>query len=396
MGEAVTHGRREIRGYEAVRAAAKDFETYSSDLQGDRDVRDYRQLPLEADPPRHTLFRGALQPMFMGAAIEPYVPQFEVLARRLIDAITAKGGGEIASELALPYVMGCLTIIYNRPQDFDEWVSWGPDVWQAEAYAKGEITAETHRAQRERDFSIPSQRSGAILQAYLERVFTEAEQNPRTDPESRDVWDTISQLEIDGQRVTRDEMYGIANVLLAGGRDTVIKLITGIVWHLIDSPEDREFLAATPEAYNRAIAELVRYLSPLPKIERIRREDTPSPGEEPNPDDYVLLSFVSANHDRRIWPDADQLDIHRDRKPHLGFGFGRHSCMGMNIAEHESKTFLRVLLENWPDWRFDGDPQIIWADEGDGDEHITVIDKFQAINVTLAPDVSPTDSEPGA
>ena len=87
--------RKEIRGYDAVRNAAKDFETYSSDLLGDRDVRTYRQLPLEADPPRHTSFRSAVQPLFLSAAIEPKVGQFEALARKLISELTARGGGEI-------------------------------------------------------------------------------------------------------------------------------------------------------------------------------------------------------------------------------------------------------------------------------------------------------------
>ena len=73
--------RREIVGYQAVREAAKDFVKYSSDLLGDRDVRTYRQLPLEADPPRHTMFREAVQPLFLSAAIEPKRPQFRGLAK---------------------------------------------------------------------------------------------------------------------------------------------------------------------------------------------------------------------------------------------------------------------------------------------------------------------------
>lgn len=383
MTQEATAGRTEILGHAAVRAAAKDFETYSSDLQGDRDVRSYRQLPLEADPPRHTLFREALQPMFMGAAIEPYVPQFQELARRLIGGITAKGGGEIASELALPYVMGCLTIIYHRPQDFHEWASWGPDVWTADAYAKGELTPESHRALRERDFSAASQRSGATLQAYLERVFAEAEQVEK-DPAEFDVWDRIARLEVGGQPVTRDEMYGIANVLLAGGRDTVIKLVTGIVWHLINRPDDRTYLAENPDAFSRAFAELVRYLSPLPKMERIRRDPVSGVPAEPTEADYVVLSYVSGNHDRSVWPDADQLDIHRPRKPHLAFGFGRHSCMGMNIAEHEARTFLNVLASEWPGWEFDGEPKIDWATEQGVDGPFQVIDRFDEVRVKVA------------
>ncbi len=359
--------RKEIRGYDAVRNAAKDFDTYSSDLLGDRDVRSYRQLPLEADPPRHTSFRSAVQPLFLSAAIEPKVPQFEALAKKLICELNAKGSGEIASEISLPFVIGCLTIIYNRPQDYDEWLSWGPDVWTAESHSTG---------------AVEHVRDGKTLQAYLDRVFDAAQANLVTDAGKQDVWDVVSQLQVDGGPITRDEMQGIANVLLAGGRDTVIKLLTGLTWHLVGNEADREFLKSNQDWFNRTIAEMVRFLSPLPKMERVLEADRTVNDADRDPSKYVLLSFVSANHDKSIWPDADRFDMHRERKPHLAFGFGRHSCMGMNITEHEAGAFLRVLLNDWPNWKFDGDPEIEWAtaQAADGSE-IKFIDRFKSLRV---------------
>ena len=357
--------RQEIRGYHEVRAAAKDFETYSSDLLGDRDVRTYRQLPLEADPPRHTQFRSAVQPLFMGDAISIHRPAFEAHARQLIARLQATGGGDIASEFALPYVIGCLTIIYNRPQDYAEWLSWGPDVWTAESHQKGEVTSLSESVLRDRNFELESERSGRILQEYLDRVFDAAEANPVTNPDDQDVWDFVSQIRIDNGPISRAEMQGIANVLLAGGRDTVIKLVTGLIWHLIGTPNDREFLVANQDWFNRTIAEMVRYLSPLPKMERAPREQASLPDDQRDTDKYVLLSFVSANHDKSIWPDSEVLNIHRERVPHLAFGFGRHSCMGMNITEHEVGALLSVLVNEWPDWQFAEDPQIVWATDKD-------------------------------
>lgn len=179
-------------------------------------------------------------------------------------------------------------------------------------------------------------------------------------------------------------MQGIANVLLAGGRDTVIKLISGLIWHLIRKPEDREFLAANTDWFNRTIAEMVRYLSPLPKMERVLAEDAVLPDSERDPSKYVLLNFVSANHDRDIWPDADVINIHREKKPHLAFGLGRHSCMGMNITEHEVGSLLSVLLADWPNWQFDGTPDIEWAEDQDKNgDPITYIDKFKSLRVKL-------------
>jgi cytochrome P450 len=373
---------REIRGFDAVRAAARDYETYSSDLLGDRDVRTYRQLPLEADPPRHTQFRDAIQPLFSNVVMKSKAPQFEALAQRLIDEISAKGSGEINRDLALPYVIGCLTIIYNRPQDFDEWLSWGPDVWTAEAYAQGQVSAESLKAHRERDFNIPSQRSGAVMNEYLERVFDAAEAKVNTDPETKDLWDDITQLQVDGRPITREEMQGIANVMLAGGRDTVIKLITGLTWHLLVNPADREFLRTNSDAFSKTIAEMVRYLTPLPKMERVLAEDRATPDADRDTSKYVLLSFVSANFDRSIWPDADVLNIHRDRRPNLAFGFGRHTCMGMYMTETEAQAFLSVIVNNWPDWKLAEEPDIEWVVDGEGDEAIQIIDHFNSLKVT--------------
>ena len=374
--------RREIRGYLEVREAAKDFQTYSSDLLGDRDVRTYRQLPLEADPPRHTQFRSAVQPLFMSDAIAVHRGAFAEHARKLIAEIKSKGEADIASEFALPYVIGCLSIIYNRPQDYEEWLSWGPDVWTAESHQKGQTTKAGEEVLRDRNFDLPSERDGRILQAYLDRVFDHAESNLVLDASKQDVWDFVAQIEIDGQRINRQEMQGIANVLLAGGRDTVIKLVTGLIWHLIRQPKDLEFLAANQEWFNRTIAEMVRYLSPLPKMERATAEQIGLPDDQRDPSKYVLLNFVSANHDREIWPDSDVVDIYRDRKPHLAFGFGRHSCMGMNITEHEVGALLGVLVNEWPGWSFAAEPEISWATDFDklGNE-IRYINRFEELRV---------------
>ena len=354
------HENPEIRGFDAVRSALKDFETYSSDLQGDRDVRDYKQLPLEVDPPRHTLFRDATQPYFHSDYLASLVPQFRELATELLGGLRAGGQFEVGRDLALPYVIGCLTIVYKRPQDFAEWLSWGPDVWTAGAYAKAPVDGTIH---------IEGPRSGAELQAYLDRVFDAAVANPVpvNGTDGGDIWDFVSQLVVGGQPVTRAEMQGIANVLLAGGRDTVIKLITGLLWHLIVSPQDREYLVANASARPAAIAEMVRFLTPLPKMERIRTTDGQA----------VNVSFLSANYDAAAFDRPDVVDIHRGRTPHLGFGLGRHSCMGRNVTEHEVGALLDVMLEAWGGWQLVGEPELHWVMDGE----IRYLSKFLRVDV---------------
>jgi cytochrome P450 len=378
--DAATVSKPEVLGYQAVRSAARDYRKYSSDLLGDADIRSYRHLPLEADPPWHTELRGAIQPWFTAGHVAPLTGEFRALARRLIDDLTKRGQGEIGSDLALPYVMGCLGLLYKRPQDVAEWVSWGPNVWLAEAHLKGEeITEDTRRAHRERNYTLKTQRSAKTLDDYVIRVLDEAERKPNTDPDTQDIWDYLTHVTAGGRRLTREELLGIGSVILAGGRDTVVKLITGLVWHLVRSPEDRGYLCTHSEAQRPAIDELARFLSPLAALERLEIDD---PDDPDSPRRRVLLSFVSANFDRTVWPDADRVDLHRARKPSLAFGFGRHSCLGLALTQHESLAFLETLLNDWPGWEFDGEPRMGWQTVGEPPNQCEIIDEFQAVRIT--------------
>lgn len=313
----------EIVGFTNVRNAARDTTNFSSDLQGDRDVRIYRQLPLEVDPPRHHLYRTALTPIFVKPTIEKMVPEFEKISDRLIRHFKSKGGGDVVSELALPMVAHCLGVIYKRPQDVEEWLSWGPSVWMP----------------------TPSGRTGVHLDDYLKRVFDQAETHP-----SSDVWSFVSKIEIEGKRISRTEMYGIANVLLAGGRDTVVKLLTGAIWHLSTSVADQEFLRNNPGKFSDAIHEFLRYFTPLPSMERVPKEIHDLPEEDRDPANFVRISFVSANHDSIAFENPGFINIHRERNPHLAFGFGPHTCIGNHVAEIEAKVFLSTFLREVSAW----------------------------------------------
>ena len=313
----------EVVGHANVRSAARDTEKYSSDLQGDRDVRTYRQIPLEVDPPRHHLFRTALSPLFVKPRIEKMIPEFEAIANELISAFANKGGGEFVSEVALPMVGQCLGVIYNRPQDVSEWLSWGADVW----------------------ISTPTGRSGEHLDRYLKAVFDEAENS-----DEENAWTFIARLELEGGPISRTEMYGIANVLLAGGRDTVVKLMSGMIWHLATATEDREFLKTNPDKLGKAIHEVLRFLSPLPRMERIPAAVLALPEELRDPNDYDHLSFVSGNFDETVFSEPDKIDIHRERNPHLAFGFGPHTCIGNHVAEVETAALVSTFLREVKIW----------------------------------------------
>jgi cytochrome P450 len=333
---------KNVVGYTQVREAGRDYQTFSSALQGDRDVRDYRQLPLEADPPEHTDYRHAIQPLFLRPRLESHAPAFRQLAETLLTDVNGEEPLDVYFELALPYVVGCLGVIYNRPQDVGRWQSWGHDVW----------TAESHS------------RSGSTLHAYLEEVWAEKS----TD----DVWAYIKSSNPLGARLTKEEFFGYSSVLLAGGRDTVIKLITGIVWHLLNNRQDLVAVQQDSELERNLISELLRFLSPLPAIERLK----PNEFDMENPV-YYRLHFASANHDPEVWASPFEIDIRRGRQPHLAFGYGPHTCIGMNLAEYEAKAFCRAFVEvatqfSLVDWEVE-------LSEVDGYKYVSNLNKVKIV-----------------
>jgi cytochrome P450 len=217
---------------------------------------------------------------------------------------------DVYNDLALPFVVSCLGVIYQRPQDVAEWVSWGHDVWTAKS----------------------SERSGDTLHEYLQRVFTEPN-------DSDDIWGTLRSIRPAGELISEAEFKGYASVLLAGGRDTVIKLVTGLTWHLLRNKADLTAVQSDSDLERVLINEMLRFLSPLPAIERVNKAEF----DESNPS-FQRLHFASANHDPSVWDRPDEVLLTRGRTPHLAFGYGPHACIGMNMAEYEAKAWLHAFL----------------------------------------------------
>jgi cytochrome P450 len=255
-------------------------------------------------------------------SIELLIPKFKKHTETLVADFFADSSLEVGRDLALPLVMNNLGVIYSRPQDVAEWISWGPDVWTAES----------------------EKRDGKVLHRYLDAIYQEALQHSNDD-----IWNKIANLKINGVQVSADEFRGIAGVMLAGGRDTVVKLFTGIIWHFGNHPEDLNLLRAKPELIGSAIQEFLRFLTPLPVMNRTLVPE--SSGLDLPDNRYVGISFISGNFDETVFDNPYEIDFNRGRNPHLSFGFGPHTCLGNHIAEIEARVFLDALLNSGKNWK---------------------------------------------
>ncbi len=347
----------EIQDHNAVRAAAKDWRTYSSDLQGDPDVRDYRQLPLEVDPPRHRIYRDLLEPFFGRVEVAAMESAIRDAARTLVRDLVARGAGDAVHDLAFPVVLRALAVAFRRDADLEEWRSWGLETW---------ITA------------ADGTRSGAHLDRYLARVRAEAQASP--DAEG-DVFQRLAAARIDGRPLSDIEFTGLAGLILAGGRDTVIKLVAGAVWHLARDASAFDWLSADHSRLGSAIEEWLRYLSPLPRMARVVTAAHEIAATPVAPGDQVQISFLAANHDPLAFEAPHELRLDRTPNRHVAFGNGPHTCVGAHLARVQARVVLEELLTAVRRIRLTAEPVLTWHDVGG----LRIPSTFERVPVALEP-----------
>ena len=312
-----------ILRHEDVRRAAKDWKTFSSDapfrvpIPSEEDVRTVRQLPIEVDPPEQTDYRKLVEPFFLRAKQPAFVTRVEELTDRLLADVLARDSIEIVEGFALPLQSKALAILLDVPEsEADLFISWGIHVF--------------HVADGERGVH-----KGAALERYLNEQFDRAAANP-----GDDFYGVLTKASFHGRPLTREEMLGFANLMFAGGRDTVIHSVACAVGYLAERPDALEFLRADPGRIVHASEEFFRAYMPLTHIGRVCPVDTDVHGMQVKAGERATLCWASANLDEEVFEAADEVRLDRKPNPHVSFGFGVHLCLG---AAH-ARTVMRVLL----------------------------------------------------
>ena len=305
-----------------VRAAAKDWKTYSSDapyrvpIPSEEAVRTMRQLPIETDPPEHTEYRAIVEPFFQRAKQPDVIAKVEALIGNLLSQALARESIEIVNEFALPVQSRALTYLLNVPEsEADTWIGWGIHVFKVTG---GEF------------------KKGIVLEDYLHAQFDRAEAHP-----GEDLFSALVKASYRGRRLTREEMMGFGNLTFAGGRDTIIHSISNIIGYFGQNPAALEFLRQDPRRIVHAAEEFFRVFMPLTHIGRVCPVDTNVHGVPVKAGGRVSLAWSSANFDQTVFDAPEEIRLDRKPNPHLSFGFGPHLCLG---APH-ARLIVRSLLE---------------------------------------------------
>jgi cytochrome P450 len=311
-----------ILRHEDVRKAAKDWHTFSSDaphrvpIPSEEHLRSVRQLPIEADPPEQTDYRKLVEPFFLRAKQPAFIARVEAITERLLAEALARDSIEVVGEFALPLQSRALTVLLDVDEaEAERFNSWGVHVFH-----HGPNGVE----------------KGKELERYLNEQFDKAAAAP-----GDDFYGLLTKTTFHGRPLTRDEQLGFANLMFAGGRDTVIHSVACAIGYLAERPAALEFLRADPARIVLASEEFFRVFMPLTHIGRVCPVDTDVHGMTVKTGDRASLCWASANLDETAFEAADEIRLDRRPNPHVSFGFGAHLCLG---AAH-ARTVMRTLLE---------------------------------------------------
>ncbi len=201
-----------------------------------------------------------------------------------------------------------------------------------------------------RSSSIRSRRSASSTS-------TSSNSSPRRRKHAEDdILSVLSDAEIDGEKLTDDDLLNFAFLLLVAGNETTRNLIALGTLALIEHPDQCKQLVDDPSLIPGAVEEMLRWTTPVTHMARTATADVEIRGQRIKEGDTVVMLYGSANRDEEVFgSDAEEFKIDRHPNPHIAFGCGEHSCIGSQLARLEACVLFEVLLGRYPKLELTGD-----------------------------------------
>lgn len=317
-----------VLGLKDVRKCAHNWKTFQSGAKPGRivipsevNIRETRQIPFEVDPPEHKSYRDLIEPWFKRPLETDYQKQLTSIIEGVFDDVLLQPETEVVSQLALVLQSRALTLLINTPMsEAETWINWGTHVFRSDTTALDGDKA-------------------AILYDYIEAQIERAEQAP-----GNDLYSFLLQSKVMGKPMTKEQIKGVMILTFAGGRDTVINMITNTIGYFAEHPENLTRLRNKPSIINKSVEELIRYFSPLTHMGRVATEDASICEHAVKADTRISLCWASANRDERVFENPNDVVLDRKLNPHVAFGFGTHNCLGATHARQILQILLNVMI----------------------------------------------------
>jgi cytochrome P450 len=291
-------------------------------------------IPLNVDPPQHSKYRKILDPLFAPKKMDEQEADISARVNHFIDAFIDRGECNFSEEFAELFPSAVFLGLMGLDWDeLDTFLRLRDGILRPEkADPNAGLDMDARRA--------VNRKTGEEIYEYFGRQLDVRERNP-TD----DILTHFVTAEIDGERLTREEILDICFLFLIAGLDTVSDSLTCFYAFLAQHPEHRREIVERPSVIPNAVEELLRWESPVPGgVPRLATQDTELPNGVRIPQGAaVMVSYGAANIDPAEFPDGFEVRFDRDVNRHIAFGGGVHRCLGSHLARRE----LRITLREW-------------------------------------------------
>lgn len=332
-----------VSRYGDVEAAFKDRETFSS-ARGDilEMIKANPPLPdavfISKDPPAHSAYRSLMQRIITPRRMHAIEEQVRAFCARSLDPFVGGDGFDFIANLGAEVPMRAISMLLGIPEE--------------DQVAVRDLVDDRLRIEDGKPMNTSVESfSGDAFAEYI----TWREKHP-----SNDMMTELLQAEFTDpsgtlRKLTRDEVLVILNVIAGAGNETTNRLIGWMGKTLAEYPDQRRDLVRDPRLIPQAIEELLRFESPGANVARYVTRDVEMHGQTVPAGSAIMLLVGSANRDESRFAHADRFDIHREQRPHLGFGHGIHTCIGAPLARLEGRVVLEEVLKRFHDWELDYD-----------------------------------------
>jgi len=329
--------------YDDIVQAARDWETFSSS-QGNM----IDELPGRAgatlgttDPPRHDRLRTLSQAAFTRKTAEHLIAPTLEIADRALDHICERGSFDFIDDFSSQITVGLLFRTMGLPTRD-----------HADIRRKVILAVSTDKAVKGRN---PEH-----IAAFKELSdFLTAEVARRRKHPTDDLITHLAEAEIDGDRLSEREIVLTTATFVMAGVESLSSFMSMLALNLHDHPDARRRIVADPRLLEGAIEESLRFNTSAQRFKRTVARPTELHGQKLAIGDKVALAFGSGNRDRRKFPNPDVYDIDRRPQGHLGFGSGKHFCLGSQMARLVTQVAMQRFLERVPDYHLTVD-KLAW------------------------------------
>ncbi|ORV91372.1 cytochrome [Mycobacterium interjectum] len=281
------------------------------------------------DPPRHRQMRKLINSGFTRRRVAVLEPKIREIVRGILDDVAPDSVHEFAEEIAAPLPTRMIAeLIGAPPDDWEQFRAWSD---AATGSADPEIELD------------PLVAMGQLFE-YFQKLIAQ-----RRVEAHDDLLSVLAGAEIDGVRLTDEDLLNFAFLLLVAGNETTRNLIALGTLALIAHPDQRRLLVEDRSLIPGAVEEMLRWNSPVVHMARTATADVEIRGQRIAAGDVVVMLYGSANRDEDIFgPDSEEFKVTRHPNPHIAFGCGEHSCVGAQLARLEASVMFDELLRRFP------------------------------------------------